>query len=107
MTFFDQLAADNATFISDFAERIVYTPKGQSPIAINAVVERQPEARIGEASHNLADEIYINVSTADVPTVQKDGDTATVIQRIGNAAKTLTVRNIVSQDQGQWRLKLA
>lgn len=38
-----QLAADAATFLADFGESIVYTPKVGAPITINAVIERSPQ----------------------------------------------------------------
>lgn len=107
MGFSEQVIADNAAFISDFAEPLVYTPKGQPPLNISGVVDRRGEARISETQSESADEVEIYISVADVPIVTRGGDTVAVAKRVGGVAVPLTVRGIVSQDVGIWHLRCA
>jgi hypothetical protein len=86
---FSQDAASCFLNSDEFAENITYTPKGESPRVIKAVVNRK---RIDPAY--------------EVASINKGGDLVSLAEFIGGALIDWVVADILDQDEGVWHLLL-
>lgn len=103
--------------VEHFGEEIVYTPRGGAARPIKAVVWRRPPqpAKGGsgrpqaafQQSAAPAMEIYVrNHAAAGVSSIDRDGDTYAIAERLGEAPKKWRVVEIVTQDAGGFHLRL-
>lgn len=105
----DVMAADGPAFadVDGYGEAVVYTPKGGGATPIDVVVIREELEIIGETGDvQLTDTIEIEVQKQDIATVVVNADTVAMKRRLGGATTTLTIRSIVAQDEGFWRLRV-
>lgn len=113
MAFKDNLAQDAAeTFLNsdEFAEEIIYTPKGGSAKVIKALVNRK---RIDPAYEDAGrilinqSEIFIaNDETSGAASINKGGDIVSLAEVVGGGAIDWVVADILGQDEGVWHLLL-
>ncbi|MDD5566230.1 MAG: hypothetical protein PHG31_05015 [Candidatus Omnitrophica bacterium] len=93
---------------SEFAETIVYTPKGGTAKQIPAIVDRKRLIPSGEDSgRTLVNQIEIliaNDAENGVISINKGGDTVSLPERIGDASVSWVVADILGQDEGMWHL---
>jgi hypothetical protein len=111
MSLNDDLAADAAYMISadDFGETVTYTPYGNSPVTITAVVDRRIPSRIAEVTNNLSNDIVVTIqnhATLGVTSVQTGRDKITVSPIYGGTPKAMVVTEVLSADAGVWTLKV-
>lgn len=107
----DILSEDAALFcdpdVMPGGESITYTPKGATPVTINANVFRYgPQAVSGQV---IAPHIEIEIpnhATKGRTSINVGGDTVTLPERQGETAITLRVNQILQQDGGMWLLAL-
>ncbi len=103
--FTDALKADaDAIFLNtdEFAESITYTPAGGSPVTINALITKNQLARDGATPRQLATEISVQLSRADVPVKPVLGGAKVQISGI---AQALFVCGIVDEsDPAMWHV---
>jgi hypothetical protein len=111
MSFKDGLSQDaGKVFLnsSEFAEDVVYTPKGGSPLAIKAVINRRrldpAYEDTGRTLLNQAEIFIANDAAAGVISINKGGDTVSFAENLGGAAVNWVVVDILSQDEGMWHL---
>jgi hypothetical protein len=104
----NQLAIDAvSTFLTDFAETITYTPWQGAPIQIQAVIQRNVPSEIQGlpgASAYKHEIMIANDPTAGVAAINKSKDEVSFSNRVGEAAETFTVLQIIQNDQGIWHL---
>ena len=108
MNLLDTLAYDAAnTFLADFGETVTYTPVGNSPIALQALVYRLPASAAEGLSGSGVYKHEIMIAchpTAGVQVVNKGRDTVAFANRIGGTVESFVVREILQTDQGMWHL---
>jgi hypothetical protein len=107
----DQLAVDMVNLFlneNEFAEYIVYTPKGGVEKTIKAIVDRQRINPAGEdTGRSLQGQIEITIAnneTYGISTIIKGGDKVTLPEKIGGDLIDYLVIDILAQDDGMWRL---
>jgi hypothetical protein len=104
----DLLATDFAnTFLGDFSETITYTPYGNSPITIRALIDRDVPTAIAGLNGAAAykHEIMIaNSATDGVLVVNKGKDTVILNNKVGGKVETFVVMPIIQNDQGMFHL---
>ncbi len=92
----------------EFAETITYTPKNGSPKSIKAVVIRGRLGAGGEDAGRILRnqcEVYIANDTTDgVTSVDKGDDKLDFPKLAGGVSVTWVVEDILSMDEGIWRL---
>ncbi|MBI3991445.1 MAG: hypothetical protein HY350_04765 [Candidatus Omnitrophica bacterium] len=111
MTFKSQMAVDaiNSFLNTDeFGETIAYTPKDGVAKSIKALIIRNRLDRgiedSGRILHNQA-EIYIaNDATTGITSVNKGFDEVSFPEIIGGSSISWSVIDILSMDDGLWRL---
>lgn len=113
MTFKTQMKDDviNCLLNSDeYAEIILYTPKGGVAKSIKSIVDRKRILPAGENSgRTLTNQVEIMIAndpTYGVSSVNKGGDTVSLPERIGGTSKSWVVADILEQDEGCWHLLL-
>ncbi len=113
MAFKDDLVADAVnTFANsdEFAEDIVYTPKGQAAKTISAIVNRrQPAPSPENSGRSLTSSVEILIANDPddgIISVNVGGDTAQLPERVGGNVATFVVADIIEQDDGMWHLRL-
>ncbi len=113
MTFKQQLKNDALnTFLNfnEFAESVVYTPKGGTAKTIKAVVERQRLNPADETSNRvLINQVQIFIAkdaTYGVGSISKDGDLCLVADQPGGIDRSYRVKDILGSDDGIWHLLL-
>ncbi len=107
-------ASDNAAFLAQAGERIVYTPNGNTatpgtPLTILAVVDRHPAGAITEDGVVLADDVELTIqhdASAGVTKINVHRDTVTVSGRYGGVPKPHTVTAVVGGDAGLWTVRV-
>lgn len=111
MSFKDNLKNDALNcFLSgdEFAEAVVYTPKGGSPRTIKAVINRKRLTPGGEESGRILQnqiEIFIvNDGSYGVSSVNKGGDEVLFPEVLGGNDVNFVVVDILGEDQGMWHL---
>jgi hypothetical protein len=95
------------TFLTNFAESITYSPADGEPVTIPAIIYRNPATTIAglTGSTVYAHEIEIANSTWNgVTSINRSVDTVTFASVIGGTAEAFIVREIISNDEGMWRL---
>ena len=112
----DAMATDAAFAFMDsdtFAEAVTYLPATGGSRSINAVVFRDPPETPGEnpGGNTLMRmvEVYVyNDTTSGIGAAELNlgGDKITVTDRLGKTAENLSIKQIVSQDNGVLRLKI-
>lgn len=99
-----QIIADTAIYlnINEFAEPVVYTPKGGVAVNINMVIDRGANLTDEEEGPGVSDGALGYIGMADVIATGYDA----VINATGpdGAAETWTVRRIKSQDCGMYEV---
>jgi hypothetical protein len=110
-TFKDQLAADAVNIFlnnNEFAEEIVYTPKGGTAKTIKAIVDREQLFPAGEDSGRvLQNQVKISIATDTtygIGTINLGGDTVDLPERIGGADVNWRIVDVLNQDEGLWTL---
>jgi hypothetical protein len=113
MSFKEQLNNDAVlTFLQtgEFAEPILYTPKGGTAKQIPAIVERKRIIPSGEDSgRTLINQVEImiaNDAENGVISINKGADTVSLPERVGDASISWVVEDILGQDEGCWHLLL-
>ena len=112
MSFLDLLQTDAAVFFNaeEFAESVVYTPSGQSPVMLNAVVNRNPERDMtaSGAPFLLVFEVWIaNHPTLGLQAITERLDKVALKVRVGDAAtRDFRVWQVLTQDPGAWQLEV-
>jgi len=112
MSFKDQLAVDAVLTLlntDEFAEDIVYVPKGAAARSIKAIVDRHRITPDGETDRTLQNQVEIRIAnhaTYGVEAVNKGGDTVILEDRVGGVEVTYAVVDILGQDEGMWQLLL-
>ena len=111
MSFKDNLKKDAVNIFlttDEFAEAVQYTPKGQSPKTIKAVINRKRLTPGGEESGRTLQnqiEIFIaNDATYGVDAIIKGGDEVLFPEVIGGIDVNFVVVDILGEDQGMWHL---
>jgi hypothetical protein len=111
MSFKDGLAEDaGKVFLnsSEFAEDVIYTPKGASPLAIKAVVNRRrldpAYEDTGRTLLNQAEIFIANDASLGVVSINKGQDTVSFAETLGGAVISWVVADILNQDEGMWHL---
>ena len=109
------LTIDAATFLADFGEDVIYTPRDGRPRTITAVVDRNPPSAIpevvGAAGGGLAQRFVISVANDELTGIAPDrldtgGDAVHIAPRIGEALEEFRIAGIVSQDPGMIQLEV-
>jgi hypothetical protein len=112
MSAFETLAAASLApaMLNTLGEQVTYTPSGQSPRKVLALVERGVlQRRNADGQTRPQYELAIRVARADIPQPTLRGDTVALRKRLGDSADTtLTVATILEMGQsgGFWRLGL-
>lgn len=113
MSLKDLMAEDAANVVlnsDEFAEEIQYTPHNGTVRTIKAIVERSrimPDS--ADAGRVLAKTVEVNIArhaTLGVLAVTKNGDKISLPTVIGGTNDDYVVVDILSQDEGLWRLLL-
>lgn len=105
------MAADAPAILADFGESIVYTPQGQAPRTITAIIERFPlrqDALGGRPVVVNAIELWFPNDPATGLTTVKDGfDRVTLkMNQDDAAARELRVSKIMGDsDAGLWHVE--
>jgi glycosyltransferase A (GT-A) superfamily protein (DUF2064 family) len=112
MSVFETLASASLApaLANTLGEQVTYSPAGDSPRRVLALVERGVLQRRGSDGQTRPQyELAIRVARADIPQPTLRGDTVALRKRLGDAADTtLTVAAILEMGQsgGFWRLGL-
>lgn len=111
MSAYDTFAGYAAAFSrSARGELVTITPKGGDPVAVRAVVLRDPlDSRATDGHRRLEYSIEVQVAKADYPADQPTigADTIAVAVRAGDTVKTTRVVSVLlGQDGGVWSLGL-
>jgi hypothetical protein len=113
MTLRESIASDAVSvFLSadEFAETVVYRPRGGGSRTILAIVDREPPALMDEAGNMLSPSfmLYIaNSATAGITAGEVDvgGDTVEVANRVGDVQKkTCSILRLMDNDNGMIQL---
>ena len=113
MSFKNELSKDMInTFLNtdEFAETVVYTPKGEAPREIKAIVNRRRiEPRAEDMGRVLTKEVELivaNDAEAGIVSVNKGQDEVSFPEVTGGPAISWIVTDILNQDEGAWHLLL-
>lgn len=111
MSFKDGLSQDaGKVFLnsSEFAEDVLYTPKGGISLAVKAVINRRrldpAYEDTGRTLLNQAEIFIVNDASLGVVSINKGGDTVSFPETLGGAAISWAVIDILNQDEGMWHL---
>lgn len=110
---FDEDMAEvfNTAGFDEFAEEIIYTPRGGAEVAIDAIVTRNVaiERFSGGNPGTVEYGIILEVRMADVATPLVGGDTFRLAakQGIASSERTFTLKEIISQIGLVWRVAVA
>ena len=92
----------------EFAELITYTPNGESPKVIKALVVRERLQADGPDQGRVLNrqaEVYIaNHATEGVTSVDKGNDTVSFPVFVEGSAVTWKVVEVLGKDEGMWHL---
>lgn len=112
MSFKDQVAIDlrqNIFNTDEFAETIVYTPKGGVGKSIKAVVTRNPIKQLGSGVTEVpAHAIEIRIqrdATYGVLTVKPEHDLVTMPLHVGGTPEDFVVARIIKETEFMFRLE--
>jgi hypothetical protein len=112
------LSADAEAALDQWGEDVTFTPPGGAARVILAIVERTPPQGIDGAPRGSAPGLVVqaaNRSTAkaadgyggiDPTEISPMCGTVAVPAKVGDAAQTRTIAEILSQDEGMVRLRL-
>jgi hypothetical protein len=94
--------------LEHFAETVTYTPKGGSAQSISAIIERERRGATGPLGQaRIVWKITVWISAADVAMVTPGGDTISLAEMRGDSTnKTFTVKDVIDQRGGAWRLQV-
>lgn len=115
MTLRDTIKADSQKVflqLADFAEEIVYRPRGGGDRTINAIVDREPVAIYDAAGNMVLPEVNIHVDNncktgIAASEVDTGGDLILMTVRDGDTIpRTLAVMRIIGHDEGIVQLAL-
>jgi len=111
MSFKTQMVNDMANCIlntNEFAETVIYTPKGGTAKEIKAVITRRPpepdDSVSGRVLQDQVEVSIVNDATYGIATVSLGGDTVVFPKYAGGANVTWLVTAVSAQDEGAWRL---
>jgi len=105
------LTADSATFVGDFAEAVIYRPKGGTPRTIQAIVDYLDPESLSETERGLGPAWQVTVANdavtgIDAAELNTKADEVTLPARVGRSAVTARIMAVVTQDQGLLQVKV-
>ena len=113
MGFKDQVMTDlrsNVFNTDEFAETIVYTPKGGVAKSIKAVVTRNPIRLIGGSHEFPTKTVDVRIqkdATYGAETIKVSGDTITLPLVVGGTPEELVITRIIKQNAFMWLVEAA
>ncbi len=112
MSFLSQLSADAAaTFITDFAESVPYTPWQAAQLNFPGIVERDASGLFAQAQGAAGYRGRITLvndpaGVAGPAKISKGKDFVMIAKRLGQDPEKFTVLDIPEHDQGIWVLEV-
>ena len=102
-TLMDDIAADSATFVNEFAESVVYRPYGGTERTILAIVNRFPVDQLVGVSESFLPRIVLTVrnnNTVGISSteIETGGDQIDVAMRYGDTPQTISILRVVKSD---------
>lgn len=94
----------------EFAEQVVYLPKGGGSRTILAVVEREPPTLMDDAGNILSPSFMIYVANSNVAGIASNeidtgGDRIQITNRVNEVAKkTCTIMRMIDNDDGMLQI---